>query len=198
MKLRIVHIINSFEYGGAESMLCNLLLRMDTDLFEPSVVSLIDDLTVAKPILDHGIPLSTMKMRPGIPDPRGVIRLARHLRRLRPDVIQTWMDHSNLIGGLAARLCRGVRVVWGVHHCDHVSGLTKRSTLLTVAACAKLSRLLPDRIVQCSEHGRTLYGQRGFDNARMMVIPNGFDTDRFRPDDAARWRIRRSWSRTGT
>ena len=189
-KLRIVHIINSFEYGGAESMLCNLLLRMDTDRFEPFVVSLTDDLTVAGPILDRGIPLATMKMRPGVPDPRGVIRLAWHLRRVRPDVIQTWMDHSNLIGGLAARICRGARIVWGVHHCDHVAGLTKRTTLLTVASCAKLSRVLPDRIVLCSEHGRTLYGQRGFDDARMMVIPNGFDTKRFRPNEAARRRIR--------
>ena len=189
-KLRIVHIINSFEYGGAESMLCNILLRSDTDRFDPFVVSLIDDLTVAAPILDRGIPLATMKMRSGVPDPRGVIRLMRHLRALRPDVVQTWMDHSNLVGGLAAQSCRGVRTVWGVHHCDHVAGLTKRSTLLTVAACAKLSRLLPDRIVMCSEHGRTLYSRRGFDGQRMVVIPNGFDTDRFRPNEAARSRMR--------
>jgi glycosyltransferase involved in cell wall biosynthesis len=190
-KIKIVHIINSFEFGGAEAMLCNLLLRTDRDRFEPSVVALIDDLTVAGPVLAAGIPLITMGMRPGVPDPLGIIRLARHLRRVRPAIVQTWMDHSNLIGGLASRLACRAPVVWGVHHSDHMRGLTKRSTLITVGACARLSHRLPARIVLCSEHARTLYGQRGFASDKMQVIPNGFDTERFRPDAAARADIRR-------
>src|SRR5687767_3998080 len=103
-RLRVLHVINSFEYGGAEAMLCALLLRTDRERFEPSVVSLIDDLTVAGPVLRAGIPVVTVGMRPGIPDPRGVAKLARQIRRHKPDVVQCWMDHSNLIGGLAARL----------------------------------------------------------------------------------------------
>ena len=77
----------------------------------------------AGPILDAGIPVVTMGMRPGVPDPRGVLRLARHLARERPDVVQTWMDHSNLIAGVAAALASCPKVVWGVHHSDHVRGL---------------------------------------------------------------------------
>jgi len=190
-RIKILHIINSFEFGGAEAMLCNLLLRTDTDRFAPSVVSLIDDLTVAGPIINAGIVPAVMGMRPGVPDPRALARLARHLRRTKPDVIQTWMDHSNLIGGLAARAANAGPVVWGVHHSDHVPGLTKRSTLVTLAACAMLSRRLPTRIVFCSEHAAALYKDRGFAADRMDVIPNGFDTARFRPDDSARQGVRR-------
>jgi glycosyltransferase involved in cell wall biosynthesis len=191
-KIRVVHVINSFEFGGAEAMLCDLVLRHDRDRFEPRVVSLIDDLTVAGPLLDAGVPVDVMGMRSGVPDPRGVLRLARLLRRLRPDVVQTWMDHSNLIGGAAAWASgAGASVVWGVHHSNHVRGLTKRSTLLTVWACAKLSHAMPTWIVSCSEHSRRLYEADGFDADRMSVIPNGFDTDRFRPDPAARADVRR-------
>jgi glycosyltransferase involved in cell wall biosynthesis len=190
--IKMVHVINSFEFGGAEAMLCNLLGRCDRERFEPSVAALIDDLTVAGPVLDAGIPLVTMGMSPGVPDPRGLARLAAHLRRERPDVVHTWMDHSNLIGGLASRLAAPrTPVVWGVHHSDHVPGLAKRSTLLTVSACARLSRRLPSRVVCCSEHARTLYCRRGFDARKMEVIPNGFDADAFRPDPAARLGVRR-------
>ncbi|HEY8666896.1 MAG TPA: glycosyltransferase [Tepidisphaeraceae bacterium] len=187
---RIVHIINSFEFGGAESMLCNLLLRSDRKRFDISVVSLIDDLTVAGPIVDAGIPIKVIGMKPGIPSPRGVARLAKHLRALRPNVIQTWMDHSNLIGGVAAKFVPSAAVVWGIHHSNHVPGLTKRSTLMTVGACAKLSRRLPHRIVFCSENARQTYIGRGFDAERSMVIPNGFDLSAFRPDAAARAAVR--------
>jgi glycosyltransferase involved in cell wall biosynthesis len=190
-KIRIVHIINSFEHGGAESMLCNLVSRMDRRRFEPHVISLIDELTVAGPIIESGVPLTTIGMKPGVPNPLALMRLARACRRLRPDVVQTWMDHSNLIGGVAARVCSDARVVWGVHHADHVESLTKRSTLLTVAACAKLSRRVPTRIVFCSEHAQALYALRGFDVNRSCVVPNGFDTDHFRPSANARAKVRR-------
>jgi glycosyltransferase involved in cell wall biosynthesis len=191
-RIRVTHVINSFEFGGAEAMLCNLLQRADRRRFEVSVVSLIDDLTVAGPVVDAGIPIATMGMRPGAPDPRGVLRLARHLARRAPDVVQTWMDHSNLIGGAAAALAGCRRVVWGVHHSNHVPGLTKRSTLLTVNACAVLSRVLASRIVFCSEHARAVYARRGFAPGRMAVIPNGFDTARYAPDPVARRDVRRA------
>lgn len=187
---RIVHIINSFEFGGAEAMLCNLVLRHDRSRFEPFVVALIDDRRSAGPILKAGIPFACMRMKPGIPDPRGVIRLALHLRRIRPDVIQTWMDHSNLIGGIASRLASRAPLVWGVHHSNHVKGVAKRSTLATVWACGKLSHVLPHQIISCSEHSRKLYVENGFDDARIRVIPNGFDTVRFAPRTDARQSVR--------
>jgi glycosyltransferase involved in cell wall biosynthesis len=175
-KTRVVHIINSFEHGGAEAMLCNLLLRTDMSRFEPSVVALIDDLTVAQPIIDAGIPLLTMGMKPGIPDPRGIWRLAKHLRKVQPHVVQTWMDHSNLIGGVVTRLATRAKVVWGIHHSNHVKGVAKRSTLATVAACGKLSRWVPDRVVFVSQTSCKLYARHGFAGDRITVIPNGFDT----------------------
>ena len=190
-RVRIVHIINSFEFGGAEAMLCNLLLRTDRDRFEPAVAALIDDMSVAGPVLEAGIPVVAMRMRAGIPDPRGVARLAQYLKRAKPAVVHTWMDHSNLVGGVAARLATNAKVVWGVHHSNHVPGFTKRSTLMTVGACARLSRFVPARIVFCSEHAKKRYSDRGFDKSRMTVIPNGFDTAAFRPDPAARIDVRR-------
>ena len=101
------------------------------------------------------------------------------------------MDHSNLIGGVAARLAARAPVIWGVHHTNYIPQLTKRTTLMTVSACARLSRRLPTRIVCCSESARAAYARRGFAAERLTVIPNGFDTDAFRPDPAARLDVRR-------
>jgi glycosyltransferase involved in cell wall biosynthesis len=189
-KVRIVHIINSFEPGGAEAMLCSLLKRTDRQSFDPSVVSLIDDLRVAGPVLQAGVPIEVMGIEAGKLDPRGLIRLVRHLRKLRPDIVQTWMDHSNLIGGLAARMVPDTKIVWGIHHSNHVPGLTKRSTLMTVWACARLSRKVPTKIVYCSQHAGKLYSARGFDAGKMSIIPNGFDTDHFLPSREARSSLR--------
>ena len=189
-KIRVVHIINSFASGGAEAMLCNLLRRCDRDRFEPSVVALIDDMTIAGPVLRAGIPVVTMGMKAGIPDPRGIVRLAKHLRHVQPEVVQTWMDHSNLIGGIAARLGCRARVVWGIHASNHVPGVAKRMTRVTVSVCSTLSHRVPSRIVYCAERSRTFYDQHGFAPKRGIVIPNGFDTNTFRPNPDARLRLR--------
>jgi glycosyltransferase involved in cell wall biosynthesis len=202
---KILHIINSFEFGGAETMLRNLLLQGrgggggggGGGRFRPVVVSLIDDMSLAGPIVEAEIPLHVLGMRPGVPDPRKLMLLARLLRRERPAVVQTWMDHSNLLGAMAVRLAR-VRapLAWGVHHSRHIGGISKRSTLWTVAACARLSRL-PAAIVCCSEASRTAYAARGFATGGMRVIPNGFDTARFRPDPDARDDLRRELGLAG-
>ncbi len=188
---RIVHIINSLEFGGAEAMLCDLVLRHDRNQWEPTVVTLIDNMSVAQPLIDAGVPILCMNMRPGFPDPRGVLRLARALKKLAPDLVQTWMDHSNLIGGVVTRMVSKTPVVWGIHHADHVREKTKKSTLMTVAACARFSRTVPKQIVSCSHHGRKLYAARGFDEGRMQVIPNGFDLTRFRMIADAPERLRK-------
>jgi len=190
-KIKVVHIINWLNYGGAEVMLCNLLASTDRERFESMVVALIDVLPLAERVEALGIPVRAIGMRPGVPDPRGVVRLARLLHRERPGVIQTWMYHSNLIGGIAAGLSVLAPVVWGIHSTEHDARAEKRTTLWTVAVGARLSRWLPARIVCCSELARRLHEQRGYATEKLMVIPNGFDTGAFRPDPTARFEVRR-------
>ena len=186
-KIKVVHIINALNYGGAEVMLCSLLARTDRERFESMVVALIDVLPLAERVEALGIPVRAIGMRPGVPDPRGVARLARLLHRERPQVVQTWMYHSNLIGGIAARLSVLAPVVWGVHEVR----AEKRTTLWTMAAGARLSRRLPARIVCCSESARRVHEQQGYATEKLMTIPNGFDTGAFRPDPTARFEVRR-------
>ena len=44
------------------------------------------------------------------------------------DVVQTWLDHADMIGGIVARLAGIKNIVWGVHHTALVKGESKLST----------------------------------------------------------------------
>jgi glycosyltransferase involved in cell wall biosynthesis len=57
--------------------------------------------------------------------------------------------------------------------------------------CSLLSRLLPSRIVFCSQAARTIHTRLGYDSEKSIVIPNGFDVNLYRPDDEARISVRR-------
>lgn len=117
-----------------------------------------------------------------------VWRLWRLLRRLRPDLVQTWMVHADLLGGIAARLA-GVRaVVWGVRTTDF--SINPLPTRIVRWLCARLSSLVPARIVCAAQASRLAHEQAGYDKRRMRVIPNGFELDTFRADPAGRRQLR--------
>ena len=190
-KVKVTHISTGLNPGGAETMLYNLLSHMDRTTFESEVVSLIEIGSIGYKIQALGVPVRSLGMRPGVPNPLALLQLARWLRQDPPHVIQTWMHHADLIGGLAARLAGRTPVVWGIHHSDHDPHIEKRSAIWTAKVCASLSRWLPARIVCCSHASRRTHTQMGYTAGKMLVIPNGFDLAVFRPDPGARESLRR-------
>ena len=182
--IEVVHVITDLYVGGAETMLHKLVAKSDRSRFSPRVVALAGTEPVGPAIEKLGIPVTSLGMRHGVPDPIALMRLTRLLRSGRPDAVQTWMYHADLIGGLAARRA-GVPVVWGIHQSNLERRYNKRRTLWTVRACARLSRNLPARIVCCSQASARAHARIGYDADKMTVIPNGFDLDAFTPDPTA-------------
>jgi glycosyltransferase involved in cell wall biosynthesis len=138
-----------------------------------------------------GIPVYSLGMRRGVPNPLAILRLARWLWKHHPDVIQTWMYHADLAGCLAARLVGRIPVSWGIRHSDLSREGNNSRTLRIVKICALLSRWLPTRIVCCSEASRRAHVDARYSAEKMVVIPNGFDVDAFMPDAVARNSIRK-------
>ncbi|MGO9201963.1 MAG: glycosyltransferase family 4 protein [Limisphaerales bacterium] len=185
-----MHIITGLFLGGAEMMLFKLLSRWDRSRFSGAVVSLIPLGPVGERIAAQGIRVSSLNMRRGLPNPLSILRLAGQIRAFAPDVVQTWMYHADLLGGLAAQAAGRPPVVWGVHNTTLVPGKSGASAIWSARACARLSLFLPKRILCCSESARRVHGALGYDMGRMRVIPNGFDLEEFKPDPLARWAVR--------
>jgi glycosyltransferase involved in cell wall biosynthesis len=194
--IRVTHVIAGLELGGAEMMLCKLLSASDRQRFEPSVISLSTFGPLAPRIAAMGVPVSALGMSRGRLELRPLGRLARRLASGRPHVVHTWMYHADLLGGAVARATGEAKVIWGVRGSLDPK-LSKRSSRMTARACGATARWLPDRVVSCSERLAEMHIELGYDRARMMVIPNGFDLSWFRPDGVLRAQGRR-WLGVGT
>ena len=189
--IKVTHIITGLAPDGAEKMLHRLVTGMDPSIFQNEVISLTDLGPMATTIEASGAHVRALGMRRGVPGPQYVLRLAKWLRQSQPQVVQTWMYHADLIGGVAARLSGSSLVVWNIRHSELRTGVDKGHTLWTAAACAWLSRHVPQHIVCCSEASRRFHAKIGYAADRMEVIPNGFDVDLFQPDDPQRSNVRR-------
>lgn len=190
VKLKVVHVIVGLGVGGAENMLFRLLAAMDKDKFQSEVISLTDEGQIGAKISALGIPLYSLGMQDGKAKLKDFMQLTRLLRKLKPDCVQTWMYHADLIGGLAAKLAGVKKIAWNIRCSRLTKEDTSRSTLLLANLCAKLSRRAPDRIICCSEASRITHTGLGYDSSKMRVIPNGYDLSAFKPFPFARDEVR--------
>jgi glycosyltransferase involved in cell wall biosynthesis len=121
------------------------------------------------------------------------VRLIKVLREERPDIIHGYLVEPNLMTVILKPLFPRMKVVWGIrcsnvdfHNYDWLARLNSKLN-------SWLSRF-PDGIIANSHAGRDHQVSEGYPAEKMVVIPNGIDTDRFRPDPKARQRIRSEWS----
>jgi glycosyltransferase involved in cell wall biosynthesis len=189
---RVLHIITDLGQGGAEAVLYRLIGATSAG-FEHAVVSLHQEGVYAKPIRDRGISVTALGMPRGRVTIEGLRQLRRITREYRPNVVQTRLDHANLIGGLVARFAGAPPVVWAVHSTDLGPLRFSWKTRIVRRICAQLSRALPRSIVSDARSSAALHEKIGFSHEKFVVVPNGVDPAAFRPDPEARRRVRQLW-----
>lgn len=189
--MKVLHVITGLNDGGAEAVLYRLITHDPHD--EHQVVSLTGLGKYGPLLVERGAAVTALHMPRGRLTWAGLRGLWRAVRQARPDVIQTWMYHADLLGGVAGRLA-GVPVVWGVRNTTLEPGRSSRGTIVVARLCGRLSRRLPRRIVACAQAAVGVHAALRYDRKRMVVIPNGYDLEHFRPDTEARARLRREWA----
>jgi glycosyltransferase involved in cell wall biosynthesis len=181
-----MHVITGLGIGGAETTLSKLLSLMDRKRYQSVVFSMTGPGPVAETIRKDGVEVHSLGMKRGVPDIRALTRLMGEIRKWRPTVVQTWMYHADLLGGIAGRLCGRVPVVWNIRHSELRQGSDRKMTIRVAQLCARLSLRLPARIVCCAETSRIIHTRMGYLDTRMIVIPNGFDPELYRPEPEAK------------
>jgi glycosyltransferase involved in cell wall biosynthesis len=145
-----------------------------------------------KELSDAGIPVVTLGKRGRWDIAWPAFRLVRLILKTRPAIIHGYLTTGNLLTLIAKLFYPQIRVVWGVRaskmNWDHYDWFSK---FLFQCECA-LSNFA-DLIIANSHAGRDYHIAHGFPRKRMVVIHNGIDTDRFRPDEHAGKRVRDEW-----
>ena len=138
------------------------------DRFRPVVVSLEDTVgNIAGEFTRLGIPVHCLKMRGVGSVPGGIVALTRLIREIRPDVVNTWLYHADLIGGLCARLAGCRAVSWNIRNGTLSPATSARTTRAVLWLNARLSSLIPAEILCCSEDARRIHVALGYDAGRI-------------------------------
>lgn len=189
--LKIVHVAGSAEWAGGEVYLLQLAERLDRRRFRLSVVCPASGPLVGR-LERLGVAAPVIPMEERLVDPRTLRALVRHLRRTRPDVVQSHGARANFYSRLAARLARVPRHISTVHNSlyDYPVSPLRRAVYL---ALDRLTVPWTETILCVAESlARDLVQRSGVPARKVRVIQNGVDLTRFDPARADGERIRRA------
>lgn len=120
------------------------------------------------------------------------LRLTRVVRREHPDILHSYLVIPNILTILLKPFFPSGKMIWGVRASNVDVDRYDLFSRLTYRIECKLSRFAD--LIICNSHAGMEYAAlHGFPKNRMVVVPNGIDTDRFHFNPEPRARIRSEW-----
>jgi glycosyltransferase involved in cell wall biosynthesis len=183
-RVKIAYIIGSLAAGGAERQLLELLKGIDRQRFAPSLI-LFDCATahrasgLVEDIFDLNISAESNSkwILKGSTFVRAVWDLAGYLKRTRPDIVQAILPASNILAAAAA-VFSAVPVFIG---CRRSLAGAYRTTRFLSALDRRAAHRCDVMVGNSTAILRELVELDGLSPRRVIRIPNGVDTGKFRP-----------------
>jgi len=176
--VKIIHIITGLGVGGAEHTLYKLC-KYDIDN-KHIVISLSGSEKYFYLLRKLGISVYLLNLK--FYSINKFFLLIKILRYLKPDIVQTWLVHADLIGGIAARLSGIKNIIWNIRHSDLEIKKTKLSTVLFIIAASKIFYLfIPQFIIVVFKNSKKIYKIKNYNKNKLKYIPNGYDLSILKP-----------------
>jgi len=190
---RILMLITSLvRSGGAESQVVRLSMKLKSRGWDVMVVSLVKPSAYVEDLEAHNIKSHSLDMYPGVPDPRALVRLRSIINGFHPDVVHCHMFHANLLGRFTRLSCQIPVLICTAHSVRENSrrgGPSWHRELLY-----RFTDAISDRTTIICHAAYERYLRVGAaSRKRLMVIPNGVDTDIFSRSTERRAKLRRQF-----
>jgi glycosyltransferase involved in cell wall biosynthesis len=167
----IALVITDLNVGGAERSLAMLATRLEPRRWRPAVFCLGGPGQLVEVIRHADVPCEYLEVNRRNPL-QAIVRLARRLRRFKPQLVQSFMFHANLAARVAAPWACWPWVIGGLRVAEH----QKRWHLVVDRLTASLGTGSV-----CVSRGvlRFSCDVAGLNASRLTVIPNGIDPQPF-------------------
>lgn len=191
-QLRVLHIVSSGGIAAAlqPSLFVPLLTRLPKQRVKAQVVSLAPNCVRAAMLRQHGVPVHDIALSRHNFSVSAVREVRKAAQKFRPDIIQAWGHTAQIVSIAVRKRCEWKpHVVWSV--ADTVPLPKKPGFIDRQKLSIAIKRSAhADRIVYTSEAGAAHHRRVGFPDGGHECIAPGVDAVRFKPDPAARKKVR--------
>ena len=173
--MKILHIINSLDIGGAENILFNIVKSQSNK--EVVIISLTKGGFYGSELKKKGYKVHNLNFKKNISLINQFCRILFLIRKYKPEIVHNWLYHSNLVGGLAANLLFVKRIYWSIHHDYEYTNILM---MIELKILSILSYLIPNKVVYCSHNSKINHIKNGFHKKNALIIENGVCISKFK------------------
>ena len=188
-RIRIVHIINGLKIGGAETILNKIVRSLDE--FEHIIISLKCLGYYGDFLKDDGYEVYSLNLRNNPIILSKLFNLFLLLKRLKPDIVNTWLYHADLIGGVIAKVAGVKKIIWTIRHDYKASEIVFYKRII-IRMLGLLTNVIPYKIISNSKTAAQNHIEQGYKKSLISIINNGVCIKKFRPDKiiGSKYRLR--------
>lgn len=185
--IKIAHIITGLGAGGAENMLYKLVKYSDKNTYYHEVISLMDEGEIGEYIKAEEIKVHSLNI-----NKKNIIKILLDAKNICKnfDIVNTWLYHADTFGFIVAKILLNKKLIWNIRHSNLDKKANKSRTLRLVKLNSLLSKKI-DCITFNSYRALEAHKEIGYYNNNSIVIPNGFELDKFKFSYENRRRIRK-------
>ena len=185
--MKIIHLINSLKKGGAEGnlyRLCKFHKKKYKNNIDITIMTLIDNGFYETELKKMGINIFSLNMnrRNKFFDfIKKVLKLRKFIKKQNPDIIQSWMYHSNFITLFIPKRFYD-KLFWNIRHSELNIKISKKMTIFLSIICGLFSKIVPKKIIYCSEKSINFHENYHFySKNKTALIYNGCSDKTYYP-----------------
>ena len=172
MKRKVLHVIDSLDLGGAQTLLLEICKNSNRERFEVEVACMHGRGVFAAEFEKAGSRVHSLS--PGKWPPLFIANFLKLLKGLDPEILHFHLFGSNLIAKPLAALA-GKRALVVHDHCNDAG----RGNPMLLLADALTNRLAARVIAVSGSIREFLINREGIDSDRIVTLPNGIDARTF-------------------
>ena len=163
---KIVHIINSLGDGGAERNLFNLVAEDNKNNLH-KVIVLSKKNKYSKLFKEKKITVLYFSFNSFFSSIKSIYKICNYLSKNKPDLISTWLVHSDIIGSIVGKILN-TKVVWNLRTGYLPLNYLKIRTYILYLISRSFYKYLCDYIIINSEEAKKFYKLK----KNFIYIPN--------------------------
>lgn len=192
-RMKIVFLIRSLNYGGAERQLITLASGLKKMGHEVIVVVFYRGGELEEDLKEMNVKFYCLDKLGRWDIFPFIKRLIQLLKLEKPDILHSYLDVPNLLSVMFKPFFPdNTKIIWGVRasntDLDHYDWLTR----LTFHMNCCFSRFA-DLIIVNSNAGHAYHLAHGYSGDKMIIVQNGINTAKFFPSYEARLQLRAEW-----
>lgn len=188
--MNVVFLTRELDYGGAQRQLVALAKGLHARGHRVVVALFYSGGPLEQELLEAGVRIRPLQKRGRWDLLPFLFRLAQVMREERPDILHSYL--TDLVTVALKPWLPSTKIVWGIRFSSIDLSQYDLVTRVSCKLTFRLSRFA-DAVIANSRAGRDYHVAQGYSRAKVVVIPNGIDTNRFHPDPEARHHVRSEW-----